>query len=113
TSAAQEQAPAQAAREDAASPTRIDDQATRPGDAVAQQDIDQPDVDDLYADDGYPLIEDLTGVSELFRAHHWSLMEEQPVEVGGVYAEHWRRHDVSIAVHRTPEDRGLTAVFLR
>ncbi|MGH8881689.1 MAG: hypothetical protein ACRD0P_30800, partial [Stackebrandtia sp.] len=39
--------------------------------------------------------------------------EDQPAESGGVHAEHWRRHDVSIAVHLTPDDRVMTAVFIR
>lgn len=82
-------------------------------DQPATTDSAEPSVDELYEAEGYPLIPGLTGVSELFRAHHWDLVEVQPVEDVGTYTEHWRRRDVSVAVSITPEDRVLTRLFIR
>jgi N12 class adenine-specific DNA methylase len=91
----------------------VDPTDTADTDGPSSVDSDGLTIDERYAAEGYPLIEGLTGVSELFRAHHWDLVEVQPVEDVGTYTEHWRRRDVSVAVSITPEDRVLTRLFIR
>jgi N12 class adenine-specific DNA methylase/SAM-dependent methyltransferase len=95
------------------SPTSADQTSSEPDDPAPSTEVDEPAAEDPDADEEYALIEELTGVPVLFRAHHWSLMEREPIEIGGVYAEHWRRHDVSLAVHITSDNQVLTAVFVR
>lgn len=91
-------------------PAEVAAPATASGGVAAED--SNPDeaaeLDEIYAAEGYPLIDDLTGVADLFAAHHWVLVDEQPNELGAT--QHWRRHDASLAVTVTPHDRVLTFI---
>jgi N12 class adenine-specific DNA methylase len=82
-------------------------------DSTPEPDKDGQEPDDPYAREAWRFIDGLTGVSERFRAQHWSLVEERAVEVGGVYAEHWRRHSTSIAINITPDQRVLSTLLIK
>lgn len=68
---------------------------------------------DVYAAEGWQFITDLTDVTELLRTQHWTLAQNTPVEIGNAHTQHWRRHDTTIAVTITPDDRVLTTLFIR
>ncbi|MFL6118873.1 hypothetical protein [Actinophytocola sp.] len=80
---------------------------------AATVDDGEPDIDELYPIEQYPRIDGLTGVAELFTTHHWTLVEQEAVEIGGLYSEHWRRHDVSAAIGVLPDGQVLGRLFIR
>jgi hypothetical protein len=49
----------------------------------------------------------------MFSDHHWSRIEEPNTGDDGLDTQHWRRHDISIAVSVTFDQRVLTTMFRR
>ncbi|WP_037719149.1 hypothetical protein, partial [Streptomyces sp. AA4] len=82
------------------------------GDRGLDQDA-EPGFDTEYDEAGFAFVPGVTNIGELFLAHGWVLQEELPSEIGGMRNEHWYRHDVSVAVGITPDERVLTTVARR
>ncbi|MEU3628339.1 hypothetical protein AB0E54_38745 [Amycolatopsis coloradensis] len=86
---------------------------TVPPQTAAEPDEPEPDFDVEYDEAGFHFVDGMHGISQLFVDNHWVLQETQLVEIGGMWSEHWARHDVSVAVSLTPDDRVLSTVFRR
>lgn len=75
-------------------------------------DDQEPDFAAVYEAEGIRFIDGLTGLPALLVEAGWICVDEQPVEIGGIVAQQWNRHETSLGISLDPDDRVVSSVAM-